>query len=196
MLILGVGFAVDDAAPVTPTLDVILTQTQTALTPKQADFLAQASQPGRRRTRQDPAPARHPGRAGAAAARRAWRRAPLHAQTPAAQPATGDARGHRDHRAASPCRTPQPRPEADASRTCRRACEKIDRDIAMARLAAEIHLRSAAVRQAPEAQVRLGQHQGIRLGRATCAAGWTGSSGSATSIIPTRPAGAGSAARW
>jgi protein TonB len=30
MLVLGVGFALDDAAPVLPTLDVILTQTQTA----------------------------------------------------------------------------------------------------------------------------------------------------------------------
>ncbi|MDN5782605.1 MAG: energy transducer TonB, partial [Luteimonas sp.] len=46
MLILGVGFALDDAAPVLPTLDVILTQTQTALTPKQADFLAQANNQG------------------------------------------------------------------------------------------------------------------------------------------------------
>src|SRR3546814_431347 len=36
MLILGVGFALDDAAPVLPTLDVILTQTQTELTPEQA----------------------------------------------------------------------------------------------------------------------------------------------------------------
>src|SRR5688572_16060204 len=43
MLVLGVGFALDDAAPVMPTLDVILTQTQTALTPDQADFLAQAN---------------------------------------------------------------------------------------------------------------------------------------------------------
>src|SRR3546814_3740987 len=46
MLILGVGFALDDAAPVLPTLDVILTQTQTELTPEQADFLAQANNQG------------------------------------------------------------------------------------------------------------------------------------------------------
>src|SRR3546814_13645750 len=46
MLILCVGFALDDAAPVLPTLDVILTQTQTELTPEQADFLAQANNPG------------------------------------------------------------------------------------------------------------------------------------------------------
>ncbi len=46
LLILGVGFAVDDAAPVVPTLDVIFSRTSTPLTPKQADFLAEASQQG------------------------------------------------------------------------------------------------------------------------------------------------------
>ena len=46
MLILGLGFALEDAAPVLPTLDVMLTQTQTPLTPKQADFLAQANNQG------------------------------------------------------------------------------------------------------------------------------------------------------
>ena len=46
MAILGIGFVVEDAAPMLPTLDVILTQTQTALTPAQADFLAQANNQG------------------------------------------------------------------------------------------------------------------------------------------------------
>lgn len=46
VVILGVGFAREDAAPVVPTLDVILTQTQTALPPEQADFLAQANNRG------------------------------------------------------------------------------------------------------------------------------------------------------
>ena len=46
LLILGVGFAIDDAAPVVPTLDVIFSRTSTPLTPKEADFLAQASQQG------------------------------------------------------------------------------------------------------------------------------------------------------
>ncbi len=45
-LILGVGFAVTDKAPLVPTLDVIFSQTSTPLTPKQADFLAQANQQG------------------------------------------------------------------------------------------------------------------------------------------------------
>ena len=46
LLILGVGYAVEQAAPVTPMLDVILTRTQTPLTPEQADFLAQANNQG------------------------------------------------------------------------------------------------------------------------------------------------------
>ena len=46
MVILGIGFAVEDAAPMLPTLDVILTRTQTPLTPAQADFLAQANNQG------------------------------------------------------------------------------------------------------------------------------------------------------
>ncbi|TQT94873.1 energy transducer TonB, partial [Xanthomonas perforans] len=46
VLILGVGFAVSEDAPLVPTLDVIFSQTSTPLTPKQADFLAQANQQG------------------------------------------------------------------------------------------------------------------------------------------------------
>src|SRR5690606_7999154 len=42
----GVGFALEDAAPVMPTLDVILTRTTSPLTQAQADFLAQASNQG------------------------------------------------------------------------------------------------------------------------------------------------------
>lgn len=46
VLILGVGFAVSEDAPLVPTLDVIFSQTSTPLTPRQADFLAQANQQG------------------------------------------------------------------------------------------------------------------------------------------------------
>lgn len=46
LVILGVGFALESAAPVMPTLDVILTQARNALTPAQADFLAQANNRG------------------------------------------------------------------------------------------------------------------------------------------------------
>lgn len=46
VLALGVGFTIDDPAPLVPTLDIILIQTRSDQTPKQADFLAQASQQG------------------------------------------------------------------------------------------------------------------------------------------------------
>lgn len=46
LVILGVGFALESAAPVMPTLDVILTQARNALTPAQADFLAEANHQG------------------------------------------------------------------------------------------------------------------------------------------------------
>jgi periplasmic protein TonB len=46
VVVLGIGFALDDPAPVTPTLDVILVETQSPSPPDQADFLAQASQQG------------------------------------------------------------------------------------------------------------------------------------------------------
>jgi protein TonB len=46
VLILGVAFTRDDAAPVVPTLDVILTQTTTPQAPEHADFIAQANNAG------------------------------------------------------------------------------------------------------------------------------------------------------
>ena len=42
VLILGIAFSQEDAAPVVPTLDVILTQTTTAQAPDNPDFIAQA----------------------------------------------------------------------------------------------------------------------------------------------------------
>jgi protein TonB len=46
VLILGIGFAREDAAPITPTLDVILTETRSDEPPKDADFIAQADNQG------------------------------------------------------------------------------------------------------------------------------------------------------
>jgi protein TonB len=46
VIILGIGFSQEDAAPVVPTLDVILTLTSTPEPPKQADFIAQANNRG------------------------------------------------------------------------------------------------------------------------------------------------------
>ncbi|MFY8123008.1 MAG: hypothetical protein ACOVKB_02135, partial [Silanimonas sp.] len=46
IVVLGISFGRDDAAPVTPTLDVILTETASRTPPEKADFLAQASHQG------------------------------------------------------------------------------------------------------------------------------------------------------
>jgi protein TonB len=52
MLVFGIGFAVDDAAPLVPTLDIILTETRSEKPPEQADFLAASSQQGGGETEQ------------------------------------------------------------------------------------------------------------------------------------------------
>jgi protein TonB len=46
VLILGVAFSQEEAAPVVPTLDVILTQTTTPEAPERPDFIAQANNKG------------------------------------------------------------------------------------------------------------------------------------------------------
>lgn len=46
VLVLGLGFVRDDAAPIHPTLEVILTETRSEHPPEQADFLAQVDHQG------------------------------------------------------------------------------------------------------------------------------------------------------
>ena len=147
LLILGVGFALDSAAPVMPTLDVILTETSSALSPKQADFLAQASNQGggehdkstRPRDNQSgPVPQADPG----VAPRE------LRAQSPTPQPApqarvVSSASGTTT--TATARATPTPSEQALPP-----GPEKIERDMRMARLAAEIHLRSERYAKRPK----------------------------------------------
>ena len=148
MLMLGVGFALDDAAPVVPTLDVILTQTQTALTPKQADFLA-AGQPTRAAASTTRPTARATAQAGSVpqpeagvAPRRCARSRP----TPAPPPQPARRQQHPRQRRHRP-----PRSHARADRgPLPRGDEKIERDAGMARLAAEIHLRSERYAKRPK----------------------------------------------
>ncbi|MEI2456533.1 energy transducer TonB [Lysobacter firmicutimachus] len=146
ILLLGVGYTLERAAPVVPTLDVILTQTQTALTPKQADFLAQANNQGggehdkstRPRDNQSgPAPQAEAGVAQMA----------LRAQSPSAQPqpvarVVSSTRGEtvtaRDRNTPTPAERPLPPGD-----------RKIEHDIEMARLAAEIHMRSERYAKRP-----------------------------------------------
>jgi protein TonB len=147
MLLLGVGFALEDAAPVLPTLDVILTRTSSALTPKQADFLAQADNQGggeheaARRPR-DSQPGHVPQDESGVAP------VPLRAQAPAPQPpprarVVSSPRGQ--PRVATPEATPPPDPAVRPPGT-----RDIQRDLAMARLAAEIHMRSERYAKRPK----------------------------------------------
>lgn len=147
MLVLGVGFALDEAAPVLPTLDVILTRTQSPLTRKQADFLAQASNQGGgehekstrpRDAQAGLAPQAEPGVAPQ----------PLRAQSPAPQPPP-QARVISSTRAEARAPVPDATPQADET-PAPRGREKVDRDLAMARLAAEIHLRSERYAKRPK----------------------------------------------
>jgi protein TonB len=146
MLILGVGFALDKAAPVMPTLDVILTQTQSPLTQKQADFLAQASNQGGGEDKaaqrpRDVQPGLVPQVEPGVAPR------PMRAQSPTPQPPP-QARVVASMRSQVP--TPQakttPQVEPDALPPGE---QKIEHDMAMARLAAEIHLNSQRYAKRP-----------------------------------------------
>jgi protein TonB len=147
VLLFGIGFALDRAAPVLPTLDVILTQTQTPLTPEQADFLAQASNVGGgehdkasrpRDTQPGIAPQPQPGVAPRT----------LRAQAPAPQPPP-QARIVSSPRGEARAPTPQATP-APSDVPLPEGREKIERDMAMARLAAEIHLRTERYAKRPK----------------------------------------------
>ncbi|QOY62336.1 energy transducer TonB [Lysobacter sp. H21R4] len=147
VLLLGVGFSMELAAPVVPTLDVILTRTTSALTPKQADFLAQANNDGGGESERAVRPRDNqsgplPQDADGQAPRE------LRAQSPTQQPPPqariiASTRG--EDAVASAQETPEP-----AERTLPPGQEKIDRDMAMARLAAEIHLRSERYAKRPK----------------------------------------------
>ena len=136
LLILGIGFALDSAAPVMPTLDVILSQARNALTPEQADFLAQANNQGggeddkavRPRDSQTGDLARpEPGLAPRE----------LRAQSPSPAPPP-EARVVSSTAGQSSVPQPESVPEA-ATTPLPRGDRHVPQDVAMARLAAEIH---------------------------------------------------------
>ena len=146
LLILGVGFALERAAPVVPMLDVILTQTQTPLTPKQADFLAQANNQGggehdKASRPRDPQPGTVPQTETGVAPQTVRAESPAPSPPPEARVVTSPTG---ETRLPAPSR----RPEAAPSPT-RVGEKKIQHDMAMARLAAEIHLRSARYAKRP-----------------------------------------------
>ncbi len=147
MLVLGVGYALDDAAPVVPTLDVILSQTQTPLTPKQADFLAAANQQGGGDQDQSKRP--RDSQAGwVPQAQTGLAPQPLRAQSPDAAPPP-EARVVTSTRGEDKVLPAEARPTPDQPERPRGDL-KISRDAEMARLAAEIHLRSELYAKRPK----------------------------------------------
>ena len=147
MAILGIGFAVENAAPLVPTLDVILTRTQTPLTPAQAAFMGQANNQGggeddksSRPTAPQAGPLPQP--VDGLAPR------PLHPQSPAPTPPQ-DARVIASTRGDQAQPVPKLQPEVQPE-ALPPGQEKIERDIEMARLAAEIQLRSQEYAKRPK----------------------------------------------
>ena len=147
LLVLGVGFAVRGDAPLVPTLDVIFSQTRTALTPKEADFLAAASQVGggehdkAMRPRDAQAGIVPQALAGTSPVPQQRRDA---AAPPPPQARVVSSRNGIDQVAAAQNRPLPEQPRPDAAPDAR---EQYDAD--MARLAAEVHLRSEQYAKRP-----------------------------------------------
>ncbi len=148
VLILGVGFARDDAAPVTPTLDVILTETRSDAPPQDADFIAQANNQGGgesdrpERPREEqlaPVPKADPGVAPE----------PLVAQAPPPEPQPVPR--VLSTTAASPLQLPMPKDQRETDPSLLPpGKELVDQSLEMARLAAEIERRQELMAKRPK----------------------------------------------
>ena len=147
VLALGIGFTRDDAAPLVPTLDVILTQTRGEKPPEQADFLAQSSQQGGgetetaerpREAQLGSVPKPTPGQAAL----------PRPPQAPAPEPerrrAVLTTSAEQPRQAAAEELRSTPDTDLPSSR------ELIEQSLEMARLAAEIERQSAAYAKRPK----------------------------------------------
>lgn len=148
VLILGVAFSQEEAAPVVPTLDVILTPTSTPNAPKNPDFIAQASNQGggdqdiARRPREaqlSQLPKPEPGVAPK----------PLVAQSP--PPLPDQTTRVLSTSAASARRVPLPedRPRDDPDRVLPTGNELMQRTAEIARLNAELAIRSELYAKRP-----------------------------------------------
>ena len=148
VLILGVGFARDDAAPVTPTLDVILTETRSDAPPEDADFIAQANNQGGgesdrpERPREEqlaPVPKADPGVAPE----------PLVAQAPPPEPEPVPR--VLTTIAPSPVPLPVPKDQRETEpNVLPPGAERVDQSLEMARLAAEIERRQELMAKRPK----------------------------------------------
>jgi protein TonB len=147
VLALGVGFTIDDPAPLVPTLDIILTQTSGEKPPKQADFLAQSSQQGggeadtpERPREPQPAPVPKPAPGLAPVPIEASAPRPEREAAQAVLTSTQPAVRRADHRELNPT-PPTPLPTSR---------QLIERSLEMARLAAELERQTQAYAKRPK----------------------------------------------
>ncbi|WP_282296031.1 energy transducer TonB [Stenotrophomonas sp. PS02289] len=147
LVILGVGFAVADKAALVPTLDVIFSQTQTPLTPKQADFLAQANQQGG--GEHDTAQRPRDNQAGIVPQPQAGLSPIPQQRQDAARPPPPQARVVSTRNSPDTVADAQPQPLPEEPRPDAPMTAREQRDADMARLAAEVHLRSAQYAKRP-----------------------------------------------
>lgn len=148
VLILGVGFALDSAAPVAPTLDIILTETRSDTPPEDADFIAQANNQGggeserAERPREEqlaPVPKPEPGISPE----------PLVAQAPPPEPEP--VARLLSTTAPSPDRLPAPEDQRDTeAEPLPSGQELIEQSLEMARLAAEIERHQELLAKRPK----------------------------------------------
>lgn len=147
VLALGVGFTIDDPAPLVPTLDVILTRTSGEKPPEKADFLAQASQQGGGESEtpdrpREPQPAPVPQPAPGIAPQPIEASAPR-PQNQASQPILSTTRPT-DPRADTRDLNPAPAVPLPTSR------QLIERSLEMARLSAELERQKQAYAKRPK----------------------------------------------
>ncbi|MGN7837581.1 energy transducer TonB family protein [Stenotrophomonas sp. 22385] len=147
LLILGVGFAVSDNAALVPTLDVIFSQTQTPLTPKQADFLAQANQQGG--GDHDKAQRPRDNQTGIVPQPQAGLSPVPQQRQDAARPPPPQARVVASRNSSDRVAEAQPQPLPEHPQQDPALTAREQRDAEMARLAAEVHLRSAQYAKRP-----------------------------------------------
>lgn len=147
VLALGVGFAIEDSAPVVPTLDIILTQTRSLEKPDKADYLAQSSQQGGgesetpdRPREMQPAPVPKPEEGLAPVPVQASAPRPQLEQRQPVLTTTRAAERQADRREL----TPTPPAALPSSR------QLIERSLEMARLAAELERQSQAYAKRPK----------------------------------------------
>lgn len=148
IVVLGISFGRDDAAPVTPTLDVILTETANRTAPEKADFLAQASHQGGGDGEQSQRP-REPVSAPVPKLEQGIAPVPIRAQSPRPQEALPMPVLTTTVAAAETA--PRERPTTEALPTPLPLGEQLlEKQMEMARLAAEVERRQAEYAKRPK----------------------------------------------